>query len=83
MAAPGLERTRYTANVKGERVFPVLLDVDVDGRVVYAQCTCSAYRRDKLRKGPCAHILAVAVAAARLSAGPGAVQQSSTSGAAL
>ena len=75
--APTGERTRYTADVKGERnVYHVVLDVDADGRVVYAQCTCGTYRRDKLRKGPCAHILAVTVAAARstgnVAAGVGA-----------
>ena len=64
--APTGERTRYTADVKGERnVYHVVLDVDADGRVVYAQCTCGTYRRDRLRKGPCGHILAVTVAAAR------------------
>lgn len=94
--APSGERTRYTADVKGEKTYYglvkelvpdleqpakapfrgkngklfladsyVMLDVDTDGRVAYAQCTCGAYRRDKLRKGPCAHILAVTVAAAR------------------
>jgi len=65
--APSGERTRYTADVKGERVYHVILDVDTDGRVAYAQCTCGTYRRDKLRKGPCAHILAATVAAARAS----------------
>jgi predicted DNA-binding WGR domain protein len=80
--APTGERTRYTADVKGERnVYHVVLDVDADGRVVYAQCTCGTYRRDKLRKGPCAHILAVTVAAAR-SAGNvvAAVSVSTTDG---
>ncbi len=66
--APAMERTRFEATVKGEKAFEVVLDVDADGRVVYAQCTCSAYRRDKMRKGPCPHILAVSVAAARYAA---------------
>jgi hypothetical protein len=52
---------RYQAEVHGEKVFEVLIDVDADGRVVYAQCTCGTYRRDKLRKGPCPHILATTV----------------------
>jgi hypothetical protein len=34
------------------------LDVDLDGRIQYAHCTCHMFRRDRLRKGPCAHILA-------------------------
>jgi len=60
---PGV--TRYAATVKGERRFNVVLDVDLDGRAVYAQCTCSTFRRDGLRKGPCPHILATSVVAAR------------------
>jgi len=64
-----VESTRFNARVKGEKTFDVILDVDADGRVVYAQCTCSAYRRDKLRKGPCPHILAVSVTAARHASG--------------
>jgi hypothetical protein len=57
--------TRYQALVHGERDFTVVLDLDLDGRVRYAQCTCSDYRRDKLRKGACAHILAAGALASR------------------
>jgi predicted DNA-binding WGR domain protein len=56
-------RTRYKARVQSEKTFEVLLDLDVDGRVVYAECTCGTFRRDKLRKGPCAHILSTTVMA--------------------
>jgi hypothetical protein len=41
----------------------VTLDVDLDGRVQFAHCTCGFFRREKLRKGPCAHILAGAALA--------------------
>jgi hypothetical protein len=34
------------------------LEVDDDGRVVYGACACSFFRRNKLRLGPCAHLLA-------------------------
>lgn len=54
-------RTRYEANVKGQHDFKVTVDLDPDGRVVYAECTCSEFRHDKLRKGPCPHILATVV----------------------
>ena len=50
--------TRYAATVRGEKAFDVVLELDTDGRVRYAQCSCSFFRREKLRKGPCAHILA-------------------------
>jgi NAD-dependent DNA ligase len=50
--------TRYAATVRGEKTFDVVLELDADGRARYAQCSCSFFRREKLRKGPCAHILA-------------------------
>ena len=37
----------------------VSLSTDADGRVVYAECTCSDFKHNKLRQGPCQHILAV------------------------
>ncbi len=77
------ERTRFAAEVWGEKVFNVILDVDVDGRAVYAQCTCAAYRRDKLRKGPCPHILATTVAATRYLADATPAGALQTTGAAL
>jgi hypothetical protein len=50
--------TLHRAQVRGEKRFEVTLEVDADGRVRYATCTCSWYRREKLRKGPCPHLLA-------------------------
>lgn len=58
------ERTRFKATVKSEKTFDVTIDLDLDGRVSYAECTCGDFRRDKLRKGPCTHILATVVTAA-------------------
>lgn len=54
---------RFRAWVRGgetrrEAKFAVTLDLDNDGRVRFASCTCSFFKREKLRKGPCAHILA-------------------------
>ena len=59
---------RFRASVRGgetrrERKFDVTLDVDNDGRVRFAQCDCSWHKRNKLRQGPCAHILAAAALA--------------------
>ena len=58
-------KTRFQANVTGEsnKVFAVVVDLDIDGRVAQAQCTCGTFRRDKLRKGPCVHILATTLLA--------------------
>lgn len=63
------DRVRHTATVKGERGekdFRVILELDADGRVQYAECTCSWHRREKLRKGPCGHILAATALASKL-----------------
>jgi hypothetical protein len=63
------ERVRHVATVKGERgerEFHVTLELDADGRVQYAECNCSWHRREKLRKGPCAHILAATALASQL-----------------
>ncbi len=63
------DRVRHTATVRGERGeknFRVILELDADGRVQYAECTCSWHRREKLRKGPCGHILAATALASQL-----------------
>ncbi len=46
-------------NSKGDSFFyqPVI-QLDQDGRIKFAECGCSHHRRNKLRKGPCAHIMA-------------------------
>lgn len=69
------DRVRHSAIVRGERgerEFHVALELDADGRVQYAECNCSWHRREKLRKGPCAHILAAtALASEMVTAGTG------------
>lgn len=69
------DRVRHTATVRGERRerdFRVTLELDADGRVQYADCNCSWHRREKLRKGPCGHILAATALASELvTAGTG------------
>ena len=48
--------------------FEPTIGLDADGRAVFAQCTCAEFRNNKLRKGPCAHILAsTALAGQKLS----------------
>ena len=62
------ERIRCEATVRqdarGRKEQAVVLEIDADGRVQYAQCDCASFRRDKLRKGPCPHILAASILAA-------------------
>ena len=43
------------------RSFGVTLHTDVDGRVEFAQCACSHFRHNKLRQGPCRHIVATII----------------------
>jgi hypothetical protein len=43
--------------------------LDGDGRAVFAQCDCGFFRTNKLRRGPCGHILALSMAASRGGSG--------------
>jgi hypothetical protein len=69
--------TRYRAIVRGgeskrERKFAVTLDLDADGRAQFVSCNCAFFRTNKLRKGPCAHILAATALASQQITGSGA-----------
>jgi hypothetical protein len=80
--------TRYRAQVRGgeekrERKFQVIIDLDADGRAIYAQCNCAWHRREKLRKGPCAHILAATILASQQSVGAAPQTTASAKGATL
>ena len=50
--------TIYKMEVVGrdEKIFKPDFHVDLDGRISVASCTCSFFRLNKLRKGPCNHI---------------------------
>ena len=48
------------ATVQGKKTESIEAEIDVDGRVIYAECTCSHFRYHKLREGPCRHMVAVA-----------------------
>lgn len=53
-------------NVKDkEKVFRPSLALDADGRMVRAECTCNWHQQHKLFQGPCEHILALRMEAAR------------------
>jgi hypothetical protein len=39
-----------------------MLRRDIDGRINYAECDCAHFRRNKLRQGPCRHIVALSLA---------------------
>ena len=63
----------FGARVKTEGgVFEPTVGLNEDGRATFAQCTCGEFKRDKLRRGPCAHILATsALASQKLEVGSG------------
>ncbi|MDB4727358.1 SWIM zinc finger domain-containing protein [Saprospiraceae bacterium] len=44
--------------IQGKKLFKTQIATDNDGRVKRAECTCGFFRHNKLRKGPCQHILA-------------------------
>jgi len=55
---------KLTASAKGSdggRVRP-LLHADHEGHIIEAECTCGFFRKFKLTKGPCEHILALRLA---------------------
>jgi hypothetical protein len=46
-------------NSKGDNFFyQPTIHLDIDGRIKFADCGCSYHRRNKLRQGPCSHIMA-------------------------
>ena len=48
-----------------EKTFHPSLTLDADGRMVRAECTCNWHQQHKLFRGPCEHILALRMEAAR------------------
>ena len=49
----------------GGRRFDAALTTDTDERILRADCTCNWHQQNRLRKGPCEHILALRLARAR------------------
>jgi hypothetical protein len=58
---------RLLAGLTPERVAPIEVILDGDGRIVRGKCTCSHHFKNGLRKGPCRHLQAVRAAALRPS----------------
>jgi hypothetical protein len=46
---------------QGRNEYAPTLIVDSDARIVRAECTCNFFQMNKLRKGPCEHILATRI----------------------
>jgi hypothetical protein len=53
--------TEYSIGVQGKNFYKPVIQLDLDGRIKFADCGCSFHRRNKLRQGPCAHIMAAVI----------------------
>ena len=55
------EGVRYLSGLikYGNEEFKPMLELDLDNRPKYAQCSCSFYNFNKLRQGPCRHMIAL------------------------
>ncbi|MES2264960.1 MAG: SWIM zinc finger family protein [Pseudomonadota bacterium] len=49
----------------GERQYQVSLRLDADERIVDGACQCNHYNQNRMRQGPCAHMLALRLAQAQ------------------
>lgn len=56
-----------TATVDDTSPRHVLLETDADNRVRYAECSCGHFRANKLRQGPCRHLVALSLVGTRAS----------------
>ena len=58
------EGVRYLSGTVafGDEIFKPLLELDLDNRPKYAQCSCPFYNFNKLRQGPCRHMIALLLA---------------------
>ncbi len=61
----GLEITGKVNVTADRREYRPQLVLDDDGRVRSAECTCTFYRKHKLKEGPCAHLIALRIAQAQ------------------
>ena len=59
----GLRTLAGTISIPRSKTITTSLTLDSDERVRSAVCSCNFYQQNKLRKGPCEHILAVRLAA--------------------
>lgn len=59
--ADGFKLSGSVKGTDGARVRPVL-HIGIDGRVIDASCSCAAFTKHGLTKGPCEHMLALRLA---------------------
>lgn len=54
-------RRKRIADVADKVARSTTLETDPDGRVIYAACTCGHFRANRLRLGPCRHMVALSL----------------------
>ncbi|MCP4344811.1 MAG: SWIM zinc finger family protein [Desulfobacterales bacterium] len=57
----GLELTGKVTVTEDKRDYRPVMLIDEEGRVRKAECTCSFFRKQGLRQGPCPHLIALRV----------------------
>jgi hypothetical protein len=54
-----IENAEFVVSGRTDDGVNVVIHRDSDGRIVYAQCSCSYFAYNRLRLGPCRHIVAI------------------------
>ncbi|MEO2032682.1 MAG: SWIM zinc finger family protein, partial [Planctomycetaceae bacterium] len=52
---------RYCCEVTINKTFQPTFEIDDDDRIASASCNCGFFRRNKLRQGPCPHLMAAVI----------------------
>ncbi|MDX2306541.1 MAG: SWIM zinc finger family protein [Microscillaceae bacterium] len=61
------QHKEFQLAVQAKDLFKPTVQLDLDGRIKFADCSCSFHRRNQLRQGPCPHIMASVIYISRYS----------------
>jgi hypothetical protein len=68
IAGTGLELTGQVAVTEDRRDYRPQILLNEEGQITKAECTCTFFRKQGLKAGPCAHLIALRLAYAELEA---------------
>lgn len=57
----GVELVGKVKDLDEKKEYRPLLKINSEGRVLKADCTCSFFRKHKLKEGPCEHLIAIRI----------------------
>lgn len=57
----GVELIGKVKDLEEKRDYRPLLKINPEGRILKAECTCSFFRKHKLKEGPCEHLIALRI----------------------